>query len=466
MWQQRDAIFYYCFTEQQTNTTFILCTFQIQKKKVAIIHSSFLFPARLFRRLPMLICFLAVGGLLPGSAAASDIGLHQMLYVWQRQWTDEVKSAAGEAAAGAEGLCVLCGEIAGRGEGWRFHRVNVDWASLVPVKGALWLVFRIHTGALESEHWAASTFAGHVQKILNDGAEAGCVIAGIQIDYDCPTEKLALYQNWLQVLRKKLAGIPVSITGLPDWLTSRTLPALLGGLDHFVLQVHSLELDRESGRRPVLFDESKMMRWVDQMNRLMLPFRVALPTYGWRIAYDRYGQPRRLEAEGIHETVPGWTYQDVSADPVVLAGAVRKLAAVSGSNLKGIIWFRMPLPSDRMNWSLKTLSQVMKGEAPQAHFEAELRPGDNHLVELWLASHDASGIGTVCVRLHLQSGSILASDLMHGFRQLKSTEERYITVSGPVHSDGEKHMAGWWLLSGDSSSEIPALSVEEIGSCP
>jgi len=70
------------------------------------------------------------------------------------------------------------------------------------------------------------------------------------------------------------------------------------------------------------------------------------------------------------------------------------------------------------------------------------------------------------VRLHLQSGSILASDLMRGFRQLKNTEERYITVSGPVYSDGEKHMAGWWLLSGDSDSEVPALSVEEIGLCP
>ena len=458
-----------CFiivSQSSRQTLLLFCTLFRFKNKGSIILSCLLFPAHLSCRLPMLICFLAVGSLLQGTSIASDIDLPQMLYVWQRLWTDEVKSAVREASGSAEGLCVLCGEIAGRGEGWRFHRVNVDWASLAPVKGTLWLVFRIHTGALESEHWDASTFAGHVQKTLNDGADAGCVIAGIQIDYDCPTEKLTLYQNWLQVLRGKLAGIPVSITGLPDWLTSRRLPELLAGLDHFVLQVHSLELDRESGRQPVLFDETKMMRWVGQMNSLMLPFRVALPTYGWRIAYDRYGQPQRLEAEGIHEAVAGWTYQDVSADPAVLAGAVRKLAAVSGGNLKGFIWFRMPLPSDRMNWSLKTLRQVMKGDAPQAHFEAELRLSDNHLVELWLATHDAAGLGRLCVRLHLQSGSILASDLMRGFRQLKNTEERYITVSGPVYSDGEKHMAGWWLLSGDSDSEVPALSVEEIGLCP
>ena len=55
----------------------------------------------------MLICFLAVGSLLQGTSIASDIDLPQMLYVWQRLWTDEVKSAVREASGSAEGLCVL-----------------------------------------------------------------------------------------------------------------------------------------------------------------------------------------------------------------------------------------------------------------------------------------------------------------------------------------------------------------------
>lgn len=46
-------------------------------------------------------------------------------------------------------------------------------------------------------------------------------VDGIQIDYDCPTAKLVNYADWLEGLKTKLGNdVPISITGLGDWLTS------------------------------------------------------------------------------------------------------------------------------------------------------------------------------------------------------------------------------------------------------
>ena len=57
-------------------------------------------------------------------------------------------------------------------------------------------------------------------------------LAGVEIDYDCPTSKLPAYARFLAELRSRLARpIALSITALPTWMNAAELERLTRDLD-------------------------------------------------------------------------------------------------------------------------------------------------------------------------------------------------------------------------------------------
>ena len=99
-------------------------------------------------------------------------------------------------------------------------------------------------------------------------------LAGVEIDYDCPTSKLATYARFLAALRSRLApSTKLSITALPTWMNSGELEGLTRNLDEIVLQVHAVDDPRRG-----LFDPDQAERWVkDFGQRIRRPFRWRFP---------------------------------------------------------------------------------------------------------------------------------------------------------------------------------------------
>jgi len=66
-----------------------------------------------------------------------------------------------------------------------------------------------------------------------------------------------------------------------------------------VLQVHSLERPKDINTRFELCDSKAARRAVDLAGKVGVPFRVALPTYGYLIAFDSEGKYLGLSGRGI-----------------------------------------------------------------------------------------------------------------------------------------------------------------------
>ena len=85
----------------------------------------------------------------------------------------------------------------------------------------------------------------------------------------------------------------LSITALPAWIPNPALPELLGKPDGVVLQVHFV-----SGPENNLIEPETAGSWVKSFSKLSpVPFRVALPLYGYRVTWDANGKVAAVEGE-------------------------------------------------------------------------------------------------------------------------------------------------------------------------
>ena len=153
---------------------------------------------------------------------------------------------------------------------------------------------------------AAAAIAEHYRTLVAD-AGVGVHIAGLQIDYDCPTRSLESYGAFLKQVHQRLpAGSFLSITALLDWFGPRTeIVSALRWVDEFVPQFYDTAHERMSAGIAQPIDPSK---WAPVFNSYRVPYRIGISSFG-RIAR------RRVDASGrasVHY------FRDVS--PVAFAG--------------------------------------------------------------------------------------------------------------------------------------------------
>ena len=196
-------------------------------------------------------------------------------------------------------------------------------------------------------------------------------LAGVEIDYDCPTSKLPAYARFLAELRSRLARrIALSITALPTWMNSRgTGAARPGDLDEIVLQVHAVDDPRRG-----LFNPDQAERWVkDFGRRIRRPFRVAVPAYDVRVSWRADG--RLASVEGEVPLLSGAADGELlEAAPEAVLRFLRSLDRAAPDNLVGIAWFRLPTDVDARSWSLQTWRAVIAGVLPAVQLKAMLVP--------------------------------------------------------------------------------------------
>jgi hypothetical protein len=316
--------------------------------------------------------------------------LRQEVYVWQRAWTQPVRDAVGQHGTNFAEIAVLKAEIS-----WstnrqpQLTRVAVDYETLAKARRSVGIALRIgpYSGPFappsgapamtNSKAPSALRSAGAVQDasvtdylcnvaagIVNEARTNRVPLAELQIDFDCAESKLDGYRVWIEAIQRRVAPLPVTITALPSWLDSRAFQRLAAVTTNYVLQVHSAARPRSASAPFTLCDPRAARRAVERAGRIGVPFRVALPTYGYVLAFEPGGKFISLAAEGPR---PNWPtnalLRTVESDALELAELVRGWTASRPEALRGVIWYRLPVATDKHNWSWPTLNAVMTGRA-------------------------------------------------------------------------------------------------------
>ncbi len=291
--------------------------------------------------------------------------LRQEVYVWQRAWTKPVRDAVLQHGSNFAEVAVLRAEIS-----WNTNRqpqltrANVDFETLAKTGQPVGLALRIGTYAGPFTNDAAGNFiADTAARLVTDARTNGVTLAELQIDFDCAESKLDGYRRWIEAMQRRVAPLPVTITALPSWLDADAFERLAAICTNYVLQVHSAARPKSFDAPYTLCDPQAARRAVESAGRIGVPFRVALPTYGHLLAFDSNGKFLGLSAEGPR---PNWPtnaqIRKVESNASELGALVRNWTASRPVAMRGVIWYRLPVASDKHNWTWPQLQQVMRGE--------------------------------------------------------------------------------------------------------
>ena len=300
---------------------------------------------------------------------------------------------------------------------------GLDWALLARCRQPVGFAVRVRAfpGEVSVGREPFPTLRAVLAELCAAADAAGLRPAEIQVDFDCPTARLRGFAGWLRALQAAFPGRRFSFTALPAWLRARDFAPLAAVTGDYVLQVHWLEKPGPDGHPPAtLCDPALARAAVGRAARLGTPFRVALPTYGYRLVLDARGRMLAGAGEGSTLEValppPGGAIRTLMADPAALADLVRGWQARRPAALRGVIWYRLPVTGDRLNWTARTLRAVAAGRTPRPGLAVRCVPAaDGGPWELRLCNDgdaDAPLPGAVAVRC---ASVPLAADGVGGF---------------------------------------------------
>lgn len=387
--------------------------------------------------------------------------------MWQRDWTPSVQEAVRGASDFAR-VIVLTAEVDLRGDLPRIFRIPLDPAALKASGRPVGAAVRVSSfpTRFADDPQRADAVRRVVRDVLAEARVKGLQLAEIQIDYDCPESKLADYRIFLASLRAETGKTPLVITALPTWTGRREdFRDLINTADGYVLQVHSVTQPKGGGTELVLCDPETARWWVNQIARFRKPFRVALPTYSYSVMFNPDGKLLGVSAEGsLFSLPPGARVRKVSSDPEAMAGLVQYWTRDRPAELAGILWYRLPVEGDRMNWSGSTLRAVMAGRTPKGEISAAPREPVPGLVEIDLVNAgEAEAPSPATVRVRWKGEAPIAADGLSVYRVVQGPGEIRLERSGNgALRPGERRTIAW-LRFADRTEVSLELPKKEAG---
>lgn len=415
--------------------------------------------------------YLAIGFAFLGCVLLSTAAIHHFapataepwrtgFYVWQAFDSPALYEAVERTRDSAAEIMVLAAETSVEDGRVENHRRSRDWAALKNPRTDITPVIRMHSGfaqmlADRSCKEPISTLQRLISEIREELDESGVDATGVQIDYDCPTAKLSDYSALLEELRIAFPRLRISITALPTWLQEPTFRAMVRNLPYYVLQVHSLEKPDSIDDPVHIYAGDSVDEYLERARVVGVPFYLAFPTYGYRMIYDENGRFVGMTAEGPEFAVqPGHQTQTIVANADRIATDVRRFRESPPRYCKGIVWFRLPIDTDRLNWSWSALQAVMEGRSPETSFEMEIRRQAEGLHEVWIVNRGERNIhGPVRFTVAPKGLQIVAYDAVNGFTESETAHQ----FTGPAPPPGEESLAVWYRSV--PNSEEPPLSL-------
>jgi hypothetical protein len=391
--------------------------------------------------------------------------LPQQAYVWQRAWNQPVVESVGRAGGHFGGLVALGAQIQWVSGQPHVDRVSLDYEAMRDTKLPCGVALRIgsYPGPFAADDAAARLLADVAGSLIKEASAHGLTLSELQIDFDCASAKLGGYRVWVEMLRRACAPIPVTITVLPSWMDAPGFVDLARTAGGYVLQVHSVDRPASADAPMTLCDPAKARQWVRQADRVGVPFRVALPTYGYVAAFGPKGKLIGLSAEGPSTSWPaGAILRELHANPTEIGELVRVWTDNRPKNLRGLIWYRLPVDQDTLNWRWLTLLEVMAGRSPKPDPVVQVNRTSAALYEVVLVNRGlADALVTGPVALSWRDARLLAGDGLGGFElqdsgggsaRLTSRDERRPARIEPAG----RLVVGWLRLDRDTEVHADA----------
>jgi hypothetical protein len=423
-------------------------------------------PARIARASEIVILALCVARIslfaAPNNPSLQASGpLSHEAYVWQRAWTEPVRDAITQHASAFSGLTVLNAEVSWNDQQPQLIRVPLDYSILTNAPCPIGLALRIGPcpGSVATNDATTMFLSDAAASLIAEARSHRLAPRELQIDFDCAESKLDGYHAWVEAFCRKVAPVPVSITALPSWLERPAFKRLAVAANSYVLQVHSLQRPRALDAPFTLCDPAAARRAVERAAQIGVPFRVALPTYGYLTTFDAEGRFVGLSAEGPSKTWPaGIQLREVRANPQELAQLVQLWATNQPAAMRGIIWYRLPVADDNLNWRWPTLGAIVAGRSIRESVRVETRRVEPGLVQIGLINEGELDISSrLSLRVRWHNARLVADD---GLRDFELVEGRPSTVKFQTRIQpwrlpaGEKQIIGWLRLSEDREVQI------------
>jgi len=400
------------------------------------------------------ICFLA----FVVCAAAAD--LPQQAYLWQRAWTPAVAEAALAHASSFSEVVLLSGEVSWNKSHPIWTPTAIRWDVVRQLKTPVGLAFRIDSfpGPFSSCDETASALASLAASAIRAAQTNSVSPCELQIDFDCAASKLDGYAAWLRAFKDTAAPVPIVITALPSWLDQPAFRHLASSCSAYVLQVHSLHRPRSYDAPFTLCDPAEAHAAVQRAAKIGVPFRVALPTYAYLLAFAPDGQFVGLSAEGPSKSWPARArLREVWSDPISLAQLVRGWAAERPPALRGVVWYRLPTEADTLNWRWPTLDAIVHLRSPRENFHAEARRVEAGLYDISLVNDGELDVSSrLAVEVHWQGARLAAGDALRGFELADSnpSSATFHSASPAPLRAGSQRNIGWIRLTRDAEVNL------------
>ena len=172
-------------------------------------------------------------------------------------------------------------------------------------------------------------------------AEAGeWEVKGVQLDFDCPTRRLARYGEILTALRAKLPrDTMLSVTGLGDWLNG-DLAAALRPVDFWCPQLYEFETPRDLAHLTPVSSVGRLDRYRPRLEALGVPYRIGIAAHGQALIY----RDGRLDgtAQGLS---PSQAARAFPAEPSIVGVRGEERAAYR-LDAHRVLLFRRPDPRE------------------------------------------------------------------------------------------------------------------------
>lgn len=402
------------------------------------------------------VAALATVVLVGRSGPRESGSLRHEVYVWQRAWTQPVREAVAEHATNFAALAVLKAEVSWKAKKPQLVRVALDYESLRNAQRPVGIALRIgpYSGPFTTNDSVTLYLADTAAALVADALTNQLEPAELQLDFDAAESKLDGYRVWVEAIQQRVAPLPVTITALPSWLDSSAFKRLAALATNYVLQVHSVERPRSFDAPFTLCDPRSAIRAVEQAGRIGIPFRVALPTYGYLLAFDPSGRFLGLSAEGPR---PNWPtnaqVRKVSSNPAEMVALVQSWTHHRPAAMRGVIWYRLPTIVDNFNWRWPTLGAILEARVPREVLRVNTRRVESGLVEISLANEGELDVSSrLAVEVRWSNARLLAGDALRDFELTDTgvSAARFQTQSQPGRiRAGESLVLGWLRFDRD-----------------
>jgi Protein of unknown function (DUF3142) len=372
--------------------------------------------------------------------------LKQRGYVWQREWTPAVIEAVGEAERRMDGVVLLGAEIKFVGKKTEISKASIDWDAVKQQTKHCSLALRVspYAGPFRTDDGVARAIVELVKELIGDARNHNVALEEFQFDFDCAKKNLGAYRTWLRPLRAVIHPVHFAITTLPAWLDDSEFRALVGEADAYVLQVHSVPISNRD--RATLCDGRSAHQWIDKAARIGMPFSVALPTYRCSAGYGPDGKLLSVAMDSVQPVwPPGTRVLEFGADANEVAQLVDDLRKARPTQVRELLWYRVPIATDAHNWRWPTLSAVMAGRPP-AHKLNVVQEGANPIDLSIFNAGEADEQLNTSVTVTWSGTELTAADALTGWN-VRSQNSRAIFRVTAAHRmrlpPGASRKIGW-----------------------